>query len=74
MDNIVVTCHSGHGPDVNVKFKEHMFILSEEPSNIEETFPQGLVNKGSFQLTADEAEILAKQLLQASIEAKELDT
>lgn len=61
---IKASCTWGEGPDVMLVFEDKPFILYENPID-KERWVHGVVNKGSADLTADEAENLANQLKEA---------
>ena len=61
---IKASCTWGEGPDVMLIFEDKPFILYEDPIG-KERWVHGVVNKGSTDLTADEAENLANQLKEA---------
>jgi len=70
------TCTWGDGPDVILTIDGERFILYEDPQHIEPTkgdFKHGFVRKGSTDLTADEAEALGHQLINAAAQARGLD-
>lgn len=76
MGLINATCTWGEGPDVLVSFENHPFILHENPKNDPPpmgSWVHGYVSIGSFDLTADEAIMLADQLKKAAEAAMELD-
>ena len=76
MGLINATCTWGEGPDVLVTFERHPFILYEDAKNDSPPRGQwkhGYVSIGSFDLTADEAIMLADQLKKAAEAAMELD-
>jgi len=73
---IDATCTWGDGPDVLLTFKDYIFILYEDPRHSKPPqggYAHGFVTKGSTDLTADEALILAAHLTDAANNAKELD-
>lgn len=70
------TCTWGDGPDVILALEDDYFMLYEDPKRNKP--PQGspahgYVTKGSMDLTADEARILAAQLEAAANQCLELD-
>jgi hypothetical protein len=73
---IDATCTWGDGPDVMMTFKDYRFVLYEDPKHTKPPqgdYAHGYVTKGSTDLTADEALILAARLIDAANNAKELD-
>ncbi len=64
-------CGWGEGPDVGVTFKDHIFVLSENPQSGVSRY--GVVKNGWTDLTAEEAKILAHRLLECARYAEELD-
>jgi hypothetical protein len=70
--SIKVSCTWGDGPDVLITLDDLLFMLYEPPDQLDRAV-HGLVKKGSFALTADEALKFAKQLKQAALGAKNLD-
>ena len=76
MSKINAICTWGIGPDVLVSFENHPFILYEDAKNdppSRNQWTHGYVSIGSFDLTADEAIMLADQLKKAAEAAMELD-
>lgn len=70
------TCTWGDGPDVLLDLEDDNFMLYEDPKHYKP--PQGdpshgYVTKGSMDLTADEARILAAQLEAAANQAQAFD-
>ena len=73
---INATCTWGDGPDVMLTFDDYIFVLYEDPKHQAPPhgdYAYGYVTKGSTDLTADEALILAAHLTDAANNAKELD-
>lgn len=70
--SIKASCTWGDGPDVLITLDDLLFMLYEPPDQLDRAV-HGLVKKGSFALTANEALKFAKQLKQAALSAKELD-
>ena len=68
---INATCTWGEGPDVLLVLKDHHFVLYENPTF--GGYTHGVVTKGSTDLTVDEAESLAHDLLNAVAQCRELD-
>jgi len=74
---IKATCTWGDGPDVMLTFKDYRFVLYEDPKHTKPPqggYAYGYVTKGSTDLTADEALMLAARLIDAANAAKELDS
>lgn len=70
------TCTWGDGPDVLVVLGGTEVIAYEHPRHNKPPrgdFKHGFITEGSFDLTADEAEIFAKDLMRAAKEARSLD-
>jgi len=73
---IKATCTWGDGPDVMLTFEDYIFVLYEAPKLVLPSggaYLHGYVTKGSTDLTADQALILAAHLTDAANSAKELD-
>lgn len=70
--DVKVSCTWGDGPDVMVTFNNEVFILYENPHHLK-NWSHGIVKKGSFDLTAEQARALAGDLLMAANSAEALD-
>ncbi len=66
------TCTWGDGPDVLVVLEGSHLMLYHDPVD-KERAKHGYCSEGSVELTADEAESLAKQLLAATACARKFD-
>lgn len=66
-----VTCTWGDGPDVLLSLDGHLMVLHEEPHD-KEAWTHGAVSDGSLDLTVEEAEELAHELIIAARGAREL--
>jgi len=69
-------CTWGEGPDIIMEFKDHGFILYEDPWNHPPPrgqFKHGCVSKGSCDLTAEEAEKLGYRLIEVAKQVRELE-
>jgi len=71
-DKITASCAWGDGPDVIVTLNDHRFILYEDAVG-HSKYIHGFVEKGSFDLTAEEAFKLAEKLMNAGIAAQQMD-
>lgn len=70
------TCTWGDGPDVLVDLNGTGVILYEDPKHHKPPrgdFKHGYITEGSFDLTAEEAEILSNELKTAAAAARSLD-
>lgn len=65
-------CAWGDGPDVLVSLDGSLMILNEGPHD-GEAWKHGAVSDGSADLTIDEAEALAGELLAAARQVRSLD-
>lgn len=66
---VKASCTWGDDPDVVVSLSGTKFILYEDPIDTDR-WEHGLVEYGSFELTAEEARELANKLLIAAADAK----
>jgi hypothetical protein len=69
---VKASCTWGEGEDVLVTLEGHNFMLYENPKNYHRAV-HGIVEVGSFFLTAKEAKELAIDLMLAAKNAEELD-
>ena len=70
--NIGASCTWGQGPDVLVTLDGAPFMCYENPDQKNRAV-HGIVRKGSFELTRNEALELAEQLFRAAAACKDLD-
>ena len=66
---IIVECTWGQGPDVMMDFRNHQYILYENPRHNKPPqgdYKHGFVTKGSCDLTEKEARTLGNALIQAA--------
>lgn len=69
------TCTWGDGPDVLVELKGTPVIAYEKPRHNElprGDYKHGFIKEGSFDLTVDEAESFAKELMRAAKETRNI--
>lgn len=73
IDNVIkVSCTWGEGPDVLFALDGKLFMCYEDPIHKDKA-RHGFITKGSMDLTADQALLLAKRLKGAAEVAKAMD-
>ncbi len=74
--NMRAVCTWGEGPDVLVVIEGTIVILYEDPKHTKPPrgdYKHGYVEQGSFDFTAEEAEVLGNQLLEKAKQARDMD-
>ena len=73
---VTATCTYGDGPDVMIDLEDKRFVLYETPQHFNPPmgdYKHGVVNKGSYDLTHEEALRLGHDLIAAAKAAEKLE-